>query len=189
MTEEGKNENGNRTLEGAIDNSPPSAGDLFARTVKSVCDGIAPAAKETGNDGLRVLEAVTGVVQSSVRGAVGSGGNLVLGAKAIVVGVLRGTREKEEAALKTLSHASRTVILQAAQLSGDLSAAVKGLILGAIASARDVGVDRAKTASSAAQGALEGAEEAGSVAAETVRKALREEIGGMKVVLPERVKK
>jgi len=169
--------------------SVPGAGDVFATTVKSVSDGIALATKETGKDGPLALEAVTGVVQSSVRGGLGVGGNQTLGAKAIVVGVLRGTGGKAETGLKTLSHTSRAVIRITAQLGGDLSASVKGLILGAIASARDLGVDRAQTATSAAQGALEGADEAGSVAIEEVRKALKDDIGGVKVVLPETVRK
>ncbi|HLF92557.1 MAG TPA: hypothetical protein VJB14_03795 [Planctomycetota bacterium] len=189
MTEEGKSENRPQTLEAGSETSAPSAGDLFAKTVKSVCDGVVRAAKETGNDALRALDAITGVVQSSVRGAVEAGSNLVLGAKAIVVGVLRGTGEKEAAALKTLSNTSRAVIRHTAKLGGDLAASVKGLILGAIASAKDMGVDRVQTATSAAQGALEGAEEAGSAAAETVRGALKEDIGGIKVALPQPLRK
>ena len=177
------------TTEEKRESPVPGAGDVFATTVKSVSDGIALATKETGKDGPLAIEAVTGVVQSSVRGGLGVGGNQTLGAKAIVVGVLRGTGGKAENGLKTLSHTSRAVIRITAQLGGDLSASVKGLILGAIASARDLGVDRAQTASSAAQGALEGADEAGSVATEEVRKALKEDIGGVKVVLPEAVRK
>ena len=65
-----------------------------------------------------------------------------------------------------------------------MAATAKGLVLGAIASAKDLGVDLAKTASTAAQGALEGATEAGSAATDKVRKALMESIGGIKIVLP-----
>lgn len=186
MSESRKNEMNPRPEDAT---TVPGAGDVFASTVKSVTDGIARATKETGKDGVLALEAVTGVVQSSLRGGLGVGGNQTLGAKAIVVGVLRGTGGKAETGLKTLSHTSRAVIRITAQLGGDLSASVKGLILGAIASARDLGVDRAQTATSAAQGALEGADEAGSAATEAVRKALKEDIGGVKVVLPEPLRK
>lgn len=177
-----------RPLEGGTDSSGPPAGDLFASTVKSVCDGIGRAAQETGEGSSRFVEIVTGVVHSSMRGAVEAGGSLVLGAKAILVGVLRATGEREAAALKTISHTSLAVIRTAAQLSADLSASLKGLILGAIASAKDVGVERAQAATSAAQGALEGAGEAGSAAVDTMRRALREDIGGIHVALPEPVR-
>ena len=186
MSESRKNEMGPRPEAGS---SVPGAGDVFATTVKSVSDGIALATKETGKAGPLALEAVTTVVQTSVRGGLGIGGNPTLGAKAIIVGVLHGIGAREAAGLKALSHTSRAVIRITAQLGGDLSASVKGLILGAIASARDLGVDRAQAATSAAQGALEGADEAGSDAAEVVRKALKEDIGGVKVVLPEPIRK
>ncbi|MBI3857504.1 MAG: hypothetical protein HY293_17625, partial [Planctomycetes bacterium] len=72
---------------------------------------------------------------------------------------------------------------------GNLAAATKGLILGAIASAKAMGLDTAKAASTAAQGAYEGAAEAGSVTVERVMAALKEPIGGIKVALPERLAK
>jgi hypothetical protein len=140
-------------------------------------------------DVAHVLESISGIVQNSLREAGGACGNLVLGAKAVVVGVLRGTGEKEEAALKTLSHTARAVIRYTVQLGGDLGASVKGLVLGAIAGAKEANVDRAKMATAGAQGALEGADEAGSAAAEKVRQALKEPIGGVKVVLPEPIRR
>lgn len=167
----------------------PGAGDLFAKTVKLVSEGIAHSAKEAGKDAAANLESVSQIVQTSLREAVGAGSNLVLGAKAIVVGVLRGTGEKEEAALKLLSHTARAVIRCTAQLGGDLAASVKGLVLGAIAGAKDANVDRARMASAGAQGALEGADEAGSVAADRVRQVLKETIGGVKVVLPDPIRR
>jgi hypothetical protein len=92
---------------------------------------------------------------------------------------------REDAALKMLSHAAKTIIRQTADMGGDLAAATKGIVLGAIASAKNIGVDSAKAAATAAQGAFEGASEAGSVTVERVLAALKEPIGGSKVALPE----
>lgn len=170
------------------DPSLPGSGDLFATTVKAVREEVLRAAKDAESGGGRLLDAVTQVVHDSLRDTVNADGNLVLGSKAVLVGVLRGTGERETAAVKTISHTSRAVIRFAAQLGGDLSASLKGLVLGAIASARDIGVDRAQAASAAALGAVDGADEAGSAAAETIRRCLREDIGGMHVALPEPVK-
>src|SRR5205823_5826457 len=104
--------------------------------------------------------------------------------KAIMMGVVRGTGLTSEAALQILSHAAKIVIRQTADRNGNLAVAIKGIVLGAIASARPMGVETAKAASTAAQGALEGAAEAGSVTVERVLGALKEPIGGNKVVLP-----
>ena len=151
------------------------SGDAFAKIVETVSRRMTVGP---------VPETITEVVKSALDGCLATGGSLVLGAKAIVVGVLRGAGEKEEAGLKTLLQTARTLVRHADSLGSDVAATAKGLVLGAIASAKDLGVDLAKTASTAAQGALEGATEAGSAAADKVRKALMESIGGIKIVLP-----
>ena len=117
------------------------------------------------------------------------GSDLTPGSKAIVMGVVRGTGEKGDAALKIVSHTAKIVIHHIADMGGNLAAATKGLVLGAIASAKSMGVEQAQAASMAAQGALEGATESGSVTAERVLGALKEPIGGIKVAIPEPVKK
>jgi len=150
--------------------------DPFATTLESVTRSIAGCAKGK--------EAISEVVGAAAREAVDSGGDLAPAAKAILMGVVRGTGETGEAALQLLSQAARIVIRQTADRSGNLAAAIKGIVLGAIASAKAIGVETAKAASTAAQGAVEGAGEAGSVTVERVRGALKEPIGGNKVVLP-----
>ena len=182
MTEEPK---------GATVAAGPVAGirDVFNTVLETVSSGVGTAAKGSGLAGTALLDAITEIVKSTSRGAVGMGSDLVLGAKAIVIGVLRATGEKGEAALKLVSHTAKTVIRHTADMGGDLAAATKGLVLGAIAGAKQMGVDTAQAASTAAQGALEGAREAGSVTAERVLVALKEPIGGIKVALPEAPKK
>jgi len=160
-------------------------GDVFGNILKTVSGGIAEAAGGAEKVGPLFLAAVTEVVQRALSGAVGMGDNLVMGTKAIIVGVVRGIGEKGEAALVLLSHAARSVLRNAAGMGADLAACTKGLILGAIASAKDLGVDRGKSASAAAQGALDGAHDVGSVAVDKVRDALKEAIGGVKVGIPE----
>ncbi len=132
-----------------------------------------------------LLNAVSEVVAAAARSAVEAGGDLIPGAKAIIMGVVRGAGARNEAALKILSRAARIVIHHTADRNGNLAAAVKGVILGAIASARTMGVDASRAASTAAQGGLEGARAAGSVTVERVLRALKEPIGGSQVLLPE----
>lgn len=156
----------------------PGIRDVFATTLETVTDALAKATPGT--------EAIFEVATGAVRGAVAMGSDLVLASKAIVVGVFRGTGAKEDAALQILSQVSKTVVHHTADRGGDLAAATKGLVLGAIASAKAIGVDAAKAASTAAQGAHDGAAQAGSVTVERVMAALKEPIGGIKVATPQR---
>ena len=157
-------------------------GDVFDTILGSVTQSIARSA---GLTGAPLLDAVTGVVAGAAREAVERDGNMVPATKAIIMGVVRGTGATGDAALKIVAHAARIFIYHAAGRNGNLAAAIKGIVLGGIASARTMGVETAKAASTAAQGALQGASEAGSVTIERVRGALKEPIGGNKVVLPE----
>ena len=163
----------------------PDCRDVFTTILESVTQRIAGSAQVTGLTRAPLLEAISGVVAAAARDAVEKGGDLVPATKAIIMGVVRGSGATNEAALQILSHAARVIIHHTADRNGNLGAAVKGTILGAIASARMMGLETAKAATTAAQGALEGASEAGSVTVERVLGALKEPIGGGKVVLPE----
>jgi hypothetical protein len=166
-------------------NAIPGNRDAFTTILESVTQSISRPAKETGLTGAPLLDAVTAVVTVAAGDAVERGGDMTPATKAIIMGVVRGTGATGDAALKTLSHAARIIIHRTADRSGNVAAAIKGVVLGAIASARTMAVETSKAASTAAQGALEGASEAGSVTVETVRIALKEPIGGNKVVLPD----
>lgn len=171
--------------DGDVADPVPGVRDIFTAILGSVTEGMTSMAKVPGLTGAALLEAVSEVATGTVRGAIAMGSDLVPGAKAIVIGIARSAGGTGDAALQVLSHAARVVVHQTADRGGNLAAASKGLVLGAIASARTLGVDTAKAASAAAQGALEGARESGSVTVERVLAALKEPIGGIKVVLPE----
>ena len=162
----------------------PGIRDVFATTLETVTGEIAASTRGAGLTGAPLLAAVANVVDGAVRGAVAMGSDLAPAMKAIIMGILRGTEAKEEAGLKILSHAAKIIIRQTADRGGNLAAATKGIVLGAIASAKSIGVDVPKAASTAAQGAHEGAVEAGSLTVEQVLGALKEPIGGSKVALP-----
>ncbi len=176
-------------IKDGITHTIQNTGDVFGTIVKTVSDGITSAAKGTGKAGASVLEAVSNVVRTAVRGSLGVGSDLVVGTKAIVVGVFRGTGEKEEAALKTLSHTARTIIRQTADNNGDVGAAATGLVAGAVASAKQIGVDPAKVASAAGSAAIEEADRISAVAGEKVRSALKKDASRTSAVLPEALKK
>jgi hypothetical protein len=158
-------------------------GDVFARFLESATLGIARA---SGPSGAVSLEAVTLALQDGVRGAVETQSDLVLACKAMVLAALRGTAEQGEAALRTLGSVSTTILRKTSDLGGDRVAATKGIILGAIAGAKGIGVEVPGAAATAAKGALDGAGEAGSVDSERILAVLKEPIGGLRVALPPR---
>ncbi len=157
---------------------PPGVRDVFSTVLETVTTGIA-AAKMAGTP---LLHAVVEIVRNAAKEAEGISGDRVPGAKAIIMGIVRSAGEKGDAGLQILSQAAKILIRHTADLGGDLAAATKGLVLGAIASARLLELDSVRTSSAAAQGALEGAVEAGSVTVDRVQAALKEPIGGIKVV-------
>jgi len=158
--------------------------NVFGSILESIAGGISSAANGTGLVGNPLLEAVSEVVKSAVREAVQSGRALLPSCKAIIMGVVRGSGAKREAGLQLLAHAARTVIHHTADTGGNLTTATKGLVLGAIASARDLDVSFATAASAAAQGALEGAGDRSSVTVAGILAALKDPIGEDRIALP-----
>ena len=158
------------------------SGDLFEETSRMISEGLSRASL----GGVACLDEVTAVVEGAVDGIVATRGDLVVGAKAILIGVLQATGERGEDALKTVSHVARTAVRQTAKSEEDLAAVTKGLVLGAIAGAKAMDVELLKAASTAAQGALEGADAARASAVDTIRDALKKSIGGIVVSLPRR---
>jgi hypothetical protein len=158
--------------------------DPFATILEHLTGRTASLARGGGLTNAALLEAISAAVVSAVGEAVATGTDLIPASKAIVMGVLRGTEAKGEAALQILAMIARTIVHHTADRGGNLAAAAKGLVLGAIAGAKAMGVDVAKAAAAAAQGAYEGAVGAGSVTVERVLGALKEPIGGIRVALP-----
>jgi hypothetical protein len=159
-----------------------ATGIVFGAIMKSVSEGVATACQGTEKTGVTVFEAVSLIVRSALRGATGAGSDFIMGTKAIMMGVIWGTGEKESAALKLLSHAARSVVRQTAVMHGDVGDAVTGLVRGAIAGADRIGVEPAKAAWAVSGAAIEEAYRISSVAADRVRRALRQNVSGMDAV-------
>lgn len=158
--------------------------DVFDRIVGSVSDGIRKASQGRGKKRVPILDAVGGVIRGAVRASLGVGGSLVVGTKAVVMGVIRGVDERGDAALVILGHAARTVVRETSKARGDLRAAALGLVLGAVVSARAMGVLPSRAAYVARDAAVEEAGRIGSVAAEQVGGALKEDLGRTRVPTP-----
>lgn len=153
--------------------------DLFGKVLTTVSDGVASAARGAGKAGSSMMEAVRNVTRTAMRGSWSAGRDFLVGAKAIVMGVVRGTKAREDEALGTLSQTARAVILEASDMNGDVAAAATGLVLGAIASARKMGVMPAKAADAARRAAIQEADRIGPTVSVQVRAAMAKDIGGI----------
>lgn len=159
---------------------PEGSGDLFLETSQKISEGLSRASL----GGEAGPEEITAVVEGAVSGILAVQGDLVVGAKGILLGVLQATGETGEDALRTVGRVARTVVTQTAKSEEDLAAVTKGLVLGAIAGAKSINVELATAASTAAQGALEGAAGTRESTVDSIREALKKSIGGIMVSLP-----
>ncbi len=125
---------------------------------------------------------ITEDVRHAVSEALGAR-DLAIGTKAIVMAILRGTGETGTAAMTTLSQTARAVVRHTSEMHGDVGESTKGLVLGAIASAKTTGVERPQAATAAGRAAIAEAELIGAAAVARVRGALKQEIGGILVAI------
>ncbi len=170
--------------------SPPGKGgrrvgsDVFDTIVRTVSDGIRMAVKGRGKKRVPMREAVRAVVSGAMRASLGVGGSLIVGTKAVMMGVIRAADERGEAALLTLAQAARDVIRATTEWRGDLRSAALGLVLGAVVSARGMGVVPSRAAHVARAAAIEEAERIGFAAAEQVCAVLKEDVAPIGVPAP-----
>src|SRR5690349_16849469 len=71
-------------------------------------------------------DAVSEVVRVALREAVERGADLGPAAKAVIMGVVRGSASKGETALRVLAHVARVIVHHTADRGGNLAAAAKG---------------------------------------------------------------
>ncbi len=162
----------------------PSTEDVFAMILEKVSDSVASAARGSGSAGVTVIDSISEIVRTAVGGALGMGTDADVATKATLIGVMQGTGEKKNAAIRTLWYAVRTIIRRTAEVSGDMAGAARGVVLGAIASANGMDVERQKAADVAGQVAMEEAALLGPVVDAKVCAALKSEFCGIRVAFP-----
>ena len=161
------------------------SGDVVQATVHTITQTLSTAIKDTGKVGTAITDAVADVASGAVRGTVQVGADLGQAAQGIMLGVLRGTKEAGAEVMHTVGHTAHVAVRDTVEVGGDLEAAATGLVAGAIEGARELGVSAEDAAAAAAHGALKAAGEVGSTVVETVRRAVRKPIKGVKLVLEE----
>jgi len=183
MTDEKSKGRGGHSIKDVIVEAIKNSGNVYTAAVDTVSLAVRHSLSAARQAGSSAVGAVTSVASGAMRGALECDSDLGEACKGILVGVLLGTRERGEAALRTISRTARSVIHHTSATGSDVTGATGGLVDGAIRSAKDSGEEVTRAASAAAQGALEGAEEVSYSAAEQVRTALKSSFEGVRIYL------
>jgi len=172
-------DSGDDRLKEAIVQAIRGTRDLFRGMANAVAELFSGAPGDFDGPDDSMTERVRTIAENAVRGAVESGSDISVGAKGILVGVLRGTQTSGDAARKVAGQTVQTVIRQTAWTGANLADAARGLVEGATVAAKELGLDAAEAASSAAQAAVDAAEDFGTEAVRNVRDSVTETIVGL----------
>ena len=102
-----------------------------------------------------------------------------------MVGVMRGARDVTDQTADTIGAGASTAVRTVAEVGGDVGAAARATVEGAIQGALEMGTDTARAASVAAGGAVRAAGSLGQTVLDEVQQAVTGMIMGVKVVLKE----
>lgn len=156
---------------------------IFAQTSDLMARAVSLATIEAERNGSSVADSIHELVSTAVSALAGFRRDAASVVEGITVGVFRGTREFGPAARRTLFRVSRSIVHGMIDVKGDIHQAFRGLLRGAIRSARDLGMDESAAASAAAAYALDAAEECDPAAAAQLRSSAMDTIDGVRFVL------
>ena len=153
--------------------------------VGAVADVVARDLRDSGKAGGALLSAISALAFGVAHAAVATGGEMGCIAQGFLLGVMLAGEAKEHLLLAVIGHASGTFLKHVAEAGGDVIAATRGLVEGAIAWAGELQLDPGEAAYAAGQGAVDAAEEVDSTLGRKVRAALEEPVTGIFVLLEE----
>src|SRR5579862_71529 len=123
MRDERRKGHGIHPIKDGIVEAMKSSGDVYTAAVDTVSLAVQCSLAAAKRAGSSSVGAVTYVALGAIRGALDFESDLGEACKGILVGVLLGTRERGDAALRTISHAARTVIHHTATTGSDVTGA------------------------------------------------------------------
>ena len=157
-------------------------GDAQAE-VGAVAEVVARDLRDSGKAGGALLSAISALAFGVAHAAVASGGEMGCIAQGFLLGVMLAGEAKEHLLLAVIGHASGTFLKHVAEAGGDVMAAARGLVEGAIAWAGELQLDSGEAAYAAGQGAVDAAEDVAPRLGGKVRRALEEPVAGIRVLL------
>ena len=153
----------------------------------AVAEVIARDLNESAATGTAFLSAVSALAYGATHAAVHAHGTTSRVATGFIIGVMLVGAHRERRLLAVIEHAAGTFVKHVIEAHGDVAAAARGLVMGAVSWAGESGVDATAAAAAAGQGAVDAAEDVGRSSGVKVRESLgRGPIAG--VVVPLKVR-
>ena len=160
-----------------------SAGADPQAIVGSVADVLARDLKRADRSGAALLSAISALAFAAAHAAVQAGGEMGCVAQGFLLGVMLASETKEQRLLVVIGHAAGTFVKHVHEAGGDVVAAGRGLVEGAVSWAEELGMDAGAAADAAGQGAADAADDVGTGLGRRVRVALSQPIAGVRASL------
>ena len=173
-----------RAETGVADALTAAGGDAQA-AVGAVADIVARDLRESGREGAALLSAISALAFAVAHAAVSTGDEMSRVAQGFVLGVMLAGEDKESLLLAFIAHAAGTFIKHVAEAGGDVFAATRGLVEGAVSWAEELKLDAGEAAYAAGQGAVDAADDVDPGLGHKVRRALEQPVAGIKILLKE----
>ncbi|MBI4372274.1 MAG: hypothetical protein HY585_00935 [Candidatus Omnitrophica bacterium] len=164
-------------------------GDIVNAFIDILGAAVQETIKTTGATGKKLINFLSDMVETAIRGVVEMGGDLGRAARGMTIGVLRAVGAMGQEALDFIGEFAHLLVKHTARVGGDLGTTAKGLIEGVIDAAKDLGLNVEEAVSEAATGAVKAAYEISAEVGDKLRDALKGSIGGIKVILKEPFRK
>ncbi|HBU70233.1 MAG TPA: hypothetical protein DEE98_07630 [Elusimicrobia bacterium] len=168
-----------------IERKIKSAENIVSAVAENVSIMVRDMITDSGKTGEALIESMQNIIGATISAVIKTGKNLEDGVKALVIGTLKGMNLKGEEAFTVTATLAGAIIEITAEARTDLATAARGVIRGAIHSAKESGIDAEKVASAAAMGALKAAYRINEETGDKVKAAITGTFDGIKVVVKE----
>jgi hypothetical protein len=152
-------------------------------SVGAVADVVARDLRDSGRAGGALLSAISALAFGVAHAAVATGGEMGCIAQGFLLGVMLAGEAKEHLLLAVIGHAAGTFIKHVAEAGGDVIAATRGLVEGAVSWAGELRLDPGEAAYAAGQGAVDAADDVDPRLGRKVRRALEQPVAGVQILL------
>jgi hypothetical protein len=159
-------------------------GPAIAAAVASV---LARDLRRADRAGAALLSAISALAFAAAHAAEETGGEIGRVAQGFMLGAMLAGRAEESRLSALIGHAAGTFVKHVHEAGGDVAAAGRGLVEGAVFGSGKVGIDAETAADAAGRGAAAGADDVDPRLACRVRAAMEAPIAGLRVHLEERV--
>lgn len=160
------------------------AGGDAQKIVGLVADRLARTLRDSGEHGAALLSAISALSAAAAHVAARNRSDMNCIAEGFLIGTMLASERTEKLTAAVLTHAAGTFVKHVYEAGGDVDAATRGLVEGAVAWAAELGFDAGEAATAVAQGAVGAGDEVRPGLGRKIRAALSEPIAGITVLLP-----